>query len=71
MLTANIWRVTITRLDKSKHRCSQPRSGQPRPGDLIETVVGRHLVKAEIEQHYLQELRAGEVAIWKVEATEI
>jgi hypothetical protein len=31
MPTANIWRVTITRLD------SVPHSSQPRRGDIIET----------------------------------
>jgi hypothetical protein len=39
MPTANIWRVTITRLDKSKHRYSQPHSRQPRRGEIIETVI--------------------------------
>jgi hypothetical protein len=71
MPTANIWRVTVTRLDKSKHRYSEPRAGQPRRGEIIETVVGRRLVKAKVEVHYLDDIRPGEFAAWKVDATEI
>jgi hypothetical protein len=71
MSTANIWRVTITRLDKSKHRFSEPHAGQPRRGQIIETVVGRRLVKAEVELFYLDDIRPGRFAAWKVDATEI
>jgi hypothetical protein len=71
MPTANIWRVTITRLDKSKHRYSEPYASQPRLGEVIETVVGGRLVKAEIKLHHLDWIRPGEFAAWKVEAEEI
>jgi hypothetical protein len=71
MPTANIWRVTITRLDKSKHRYSEPHASQPRRGEIIETVVSGRLVKAEIDVNYLDRIRAGEFAAWKVDATEI
>jgi hypothetical protein len=71
MPTANIWRVTITRLDKSKQRYSEPRAGQPRRGEIIETVVAGWLVKAEIDAHYLDKIRAGDAAAWAVDATEI
>jgi hypothetical protein len=71
MSTANIWRITIARLDKSKHRYSQPRAGQPRKGEIIETVVDGRLVKAEVELHYLDEIEPGKIAAWRVVATEI
>jgi hypothetical protein len=64
-------RITVTRLDKSKHRYSQPHARQPQRGEIIKTVVGGKLVKAEIDFHYLDRLRAGQIAAWKVEATEI
>src|SRR5271155_655449 len=45
MPTANVWRVTIARLDKSKHRYSERRGTQPRRGEIVEIVVGGRLVK--------------------------
>jgi hypothetical protein len=44
---------------------------QPRRGEIIETVVSGKLVKAEIDFHYLDGIRAGQIAAWRVEATEI
>jgi hypothetical protein len=49
----------------------EPRSGQPRRGDIIETVVGGRLVKAEVGLHYLDWIWPGQFAAWKIEATEI
>jgi hypothetical protein len=71
MPTANIWRVTITRLDRSKHRYSERRTSLPRRGEIIETVVDGRLVKAEVDAHYLDEIEPGKFAAWTVEAVEI
>jgi hypothetical protein len=71
MPTTNIWHVTITRLDKSTHRYSEPRGGQPGRGAIVETVVGGRLVKAEVDVHYLDRIQPGQSAAWKIEATEI
>jgi hypothetical protein len=71
MRTANVWRITITRLDKSEHRYSERRATQPRRGEIVETVVDGRLVKAEVERHYLDAIRPGKLATWHVDATEI
>jgi hypothetical protein len=71
MPTVNIWRVTIARLDKSKHLYSERHVSQPQRGEIVETVVGGKLVKAQIERHYLDRIKPGERAAWKVEAEEI
>ena len=51
MATANVWRITITRLHKSAHRYSERRATQLRRGEIVETVVDGRLVKAEVERH--------------------
>jgi hypothetical protein len=70
MPTANLWRVTIKRLDGSTDRYSEPHAGQPRRGEIVERVIDGRLVKAEINSHHLAEIRVGKLATWTVEAEE-
>jgi hypothetical protein len=69
MAVIGTWKVTITRLNKSKLRYSEQRRHGPGRGDILETVVDGKLVKAEIERSYQEKLEVGDV--WTIEATEI
>ena len=65
------WKVTITRLDKSKYQHSEQHEQRPRRGDIVETVVEGRLVKAEVELFHLEKLVVGPSGVRSVQATEI
>jgi hypothetical protein len=71
MAVVGTWKVTITRLDKSKMRYSEQRGDGPRRGDILETVVDGRLVKSEVEMFHHEKRKVDDLDVWMVEATEI
>ena len=71
MAVTGTWKITITRLDKSKMRYSEQRGHGPRRGDILETVVDGRLVKAEVEMFHHGKPKVDGLSVWTVEAIEI
>jgi hypothetical protein len=71
MAVTGTWKVLITRLDKSKLRYSEQRGHGPRRGDILETVVGGRLVKAEVEMFHHEKRKVDDLDVWTIEATEV